>query len=286
LVKTIPLADIFDLALAEDVGTGDVTTDALIPPAWKGRGVFFFKSPGVLAGTQAIREVFRRVDPAVKVVFRFRDGTRLEAGDNAGTVTGPYASLLKGERTALNFLQRLSGIATLTACYVEALKGTKTIILDTRKTTPGLRTLEKAAVKAGGGTNHRFGLFDAVLIKDNHLAALRSEDFSIDETIRRARKGAPGRKLEIEVCSTKDARVSAEAGADIIMLDNMSLNDMRRAVKAVAGRALVEASGGVTLERVRAIAETGVDFISVGALTHSAPSLDISLEIKLLEGGS
>jgi nicotinate-nucleotide pyrophosphorylase (carboxylating) len=272
--------DIFDLALAEDIGPGDVTTDVLIPAAWKGKGVFFMKSAGVLAGTQAVKEVFQRVNPAVKVVFKLRDGARGEPGDVAGTVTGPYASLLKGERTALNFLQHLSGVATLTALYVEALQGTNTRLLDTRKTTPGLRTLEKGAVKAGGGTNHRFGLYDAVLVKDNHLAALMAEGLNMRDIVRRARKGAPDLKLEIEVSSTADARAAAEAGADIIMLDNMPLGEMRRAVKEIAGRSLTEASGGVMLDRVRTVAKTGVDFISVGSLTHSAPALDISLEIE------
>lgn len=275
------MIDIFDLALAEDLGPGDITTRTLIPPGWHGKGVFLVKAPGVLAGTSAVREVFRRVDPSVKVDFSFRDGTRVNPGDKVGTIGGRYASLLKGERTALNFLQRLSGIATLTARYVEAVDGTGVRILDTRKTTPGLRALEKAAVKSGGGTNHRLGLFDAILIKDNHLEALRAGGLTVGAIIERTRKDAPaGFKMEIEVKTLADARAASTAGVDVIMLDNMPPAEMRRAVKAIAGRTLIEASGGITLKSVRKVAVTGVDFISVGALTHSAPALDISLELE------
>ena len=194
---------------------------------------------------------------------------------------GPLLSILEGERTALNFLQRLSGVATETAKYVEAVRGLPVKILDTRKTTPGMRALEKYAVRMGGGTNHRFNLGDAILIKDNHIAALKDQGLDLKEIIARARETNRRRlKIEIEVTNTTDAVIAAKSGADIIMLDNMSLTEMRRAVKAVEGRAFIEASGGMTLDRVRAVAETGVDFVSIGAITHSARALDISLELE------
>lgn len=275
------MKDIIDLALAEDLGDGDATTDALIPPDRKGRGALLVKSPGVIAGLKVAADVFRRVDPKIRLKVLIPDGSKVKPGDIAATVSGPYAGILKAERTALNFLQRLSGVATETAKYVEAVRGLPVKILDTRKTTPGMRALEKYAVRMGGGTNHRFNLGDAILIKDNHIAALKDQGLDLEEIIARARETNRRRlKIEIEVTNTTDAVIAAKSGADIIMLDNMSLTEMRRAVKAVKGRAFIEASGGMTLDRVRAVAETGVDFISIGAITHSARALDISLELE------
>jgi nicotinate-nucleotide pyrophosphorylase (carboxylating) len=278
------MKDIIDLALTEDLGDGDATTDALVPPSWKGKGDFLAKAPGVIAGLKAAAEVFRRVDPETKFKILKADGSKVKTGDIVATVSGSYAGILKAERTALNFLQRLSGVATETARYVEAVKGLPVKILDTRKTTPGMRALEKEAVRTGGGTNHRFNLSDAILIKDNHIAALKNHGLTLEEIIARARKKNRRKlKLEIEVTNVADAVRAARAGADIVMLDNMNLAEMRKAVKAVKGKALIEASGGMTLDRVRAAAETGVDFISTGAITHSVKALDISLEVQLLK---
>ncbi|MEW6141826.1 MAG: carboxylating nicotinate-nucleotide diphosphorylase [Chloroflexota bacterium] len=272
-----------ELAIAEDIGRGDVTTTALIPADLQGEAAILVKANGVLSGTRAFKTVYRRIDQSVRVTFKRRDGDRVRSGDIVGTVRGSYASILCGERTALNFLQHLSGIATATSEYVEAVSGLPTKILDTRKTSPGMRALEKAAVKAGGGVNHRMGLYDALLIKDNHLSVLRRQGLSIARILHKARAAHPCLMLEIEVRSAREARAAADAGADIIMLDNMSLTDMRKAVKAVRGKALIEASGGMTLDRVRAVAKTGVDFISIGAITHSAKALDISLEVELVK---
>jgi len=275
--------EIIDLALAEDLGGGDITTNALIPPAWLGRGSFLVKSPGILAGIGVAARVFRRVDRDTKLKVLISDGSKVKPGEIVGIVTGRYASILKAERVALNFLQRLSGVATETAKYAEAVKGLPVKILDTRKTTPGMRLMEKYAVRIGGGTNHRLNLSDGILIKDNHVSALRSKGLNLKEIITRSRKkNEAGYKVEIEVTTVVDAVKAVEAGADIIMLDNMSLTEMRRAVKAVKGKALIEASGGVTLDYIRAVAGTGVDFISIGAITHSAKALDISLEVKLI----
>lgn len=274
---------IIELALAEDLGGGDVTTDALIPSDWRGKGSLLVKAHGVLAGIRIAARVFRTVDPGTKLKVLLNDGSAVRPGDIIGTVTGRYASILKAERTALNFLQRLSGVATETSKFVEAVKGLPVKILDTRKTTPGMRVLEKYAVRMGGGTNHRLNLSDGILIKDNHIAALRRHRLGLEEVIARAKKqNRRSLKVEIEVTAVDDAVRAAEAGADIIMLDNMDLASIRRAVEAVKGKALVEASGGITLENIRAVAETGVDFISIGAITHSARALDISLEVELI----
>jgi nicotinate-nucleotide pyrophosphorylase (carboxylating) len=225
--------------------------------------------------------VFKRVDPAISFKPRCDDGAALNANDLLADISGPARSLLAGERVALNLLQRLSGVATLTARYVEAVSGTNATIVDTRKTTPGLRVLEKAAVRHGGGQNHRFGLSDGVLIKDNHLAAIGGPD-RVTQAVRAARRHAPHTtRIEVEVTTLDQVEEAVAAGADIIMLDNMTVATMAQAVQLVAGRALLEASGGVRLETVRAIAETGVDLISVGALTHSAPALDISLNFTI-----
>jgi len=270
-----------DLALAEDLGKGDITTDSLIPKKKTGVASILAKEKGILAGSEVARQVFFRVDPELKVRFRVKDGAGVSPGDIIATVEGRAASILKAERTALNFLQRLSGIATETNRYVKAVEGLPVRIMDTRKTAPGLRALEKYAVKVGGGKNHRMHLGDGVLIKDNHLAALQSEGLSIKEIIALIRRNAPAATtVEVEVSTPREALEAAEAGANIVMLDNMSLDAMRRAVKMLHRVALIEASGKITLDTVRAVAETGVDFISVGAITHSARALDISLELE------
>ena len=272
------MQELIDRALAEDVGVGDVTTEALVPPDARARARIQQKAPGVISGLHAAESVFRRVDPALRWHGHAPEGEWREDGLVA-EVAGATASILRGERVALNFLGRLSGVATLTAQYVRAVEGTGARILDTRKTTPGMRALEKQAVVDGGGVNHRFGLFDGVLAKENHIAAAGG----VAEATRRALAAAPaGVLVEIE-CETLDqVREAVEAGAPRVLLDNMSLDDMRAAVAIAAGRTELEASGNVTLEAVRSIAETGVDFVSVGALTHSAPVLDLSLVIEPL----
>jgi nicotinate-nucleotide pyrophosphorylase (carboxylating) len=271
---------ILDLALAEDIGTGDVTTLATVPAGTHARGTLVAKSSGVISGVDVAAAVFHRVNPTVAYLPRLGDGSRVEPGHAIAEIAGLAHSLLTAERVALNFLQRLSGVATLTARYVGATAGTKAKVVDTRKTTPGLRILEKAAVRHGGGHNHRFGLADGVLIKDNHLAALGAPGPGrVRRAVELARVRAPHTlRIEIEVTSLPEAEEAVVAGADVILLDNMDVPALRQAVELVAGRALLEASGGVTLETVRAVAETGVDLISIGALTHSAPALDISLE--------
>lgn len=270
-----------DSALAEDLGSGDVTTEALIPENQEGKAYLVAKGQGVLAGIGVATMVFHRVDPALRVKELVADGGRVHPGDRMAAIEGKVASILRAERAALNFLQRLSGIATETAKYVEAVSGTKALITDTRKTAPGLRLLEKYAVRVGGGHNHRQNLGDGVLIKDNHLVALRSRGVGLGEVIKKARQHAPHTlKIEVEVESVEQAQEALSAGADIIMLDNMNLEDMRQVVELARGRAVIEASGGITLDSVRAVADTGVDLISVGALTHSAKALDISLELE------
>jgi nicotinate-nucleotide pyrophosphorylase (carboxylating) len=268
-------------ALDEDDASHDITTLALIEPGMGGRGEFLVKAPGVIAGLPVAQAVFRVLDPTVRFTALAQDSQRIRRGQVVANVEGPLASLLSGERVALNFLQRLSGIATLTARYVAALRGTKAQVLDTRKTTPGLRLLEKYAVAAGGGRNHRMGMGDAVLIKDNHIAALRGRGLSLAEIVRRARERAPaGMPIEIEVTTVQEAHEAIAAGAGIILLDNMGVAAMRQAVRLARGKCKTEASGGMTLAKARQTARTGVDYISVGALTHSAKALDISLEIE------
>jgi nicotinate-nucleotide pyrophosphorylase (carboxylating) len=267
--------------LAEDIGTGDVTTLATVPAGVEAEGMLLAKAEGVVSGLGVAAFVFHQVDPNVTVNPSLSDGTRVVPGTVIGEVHGRARSLLTAERVALNLLQRLSGVATLTARYVAAVAGTPARIVDTRKTTPGMRVLEKAAVRDGGGHNHRVGLADGVLIKDNHLAAIGEAD-RVTRAIRQARALAPHTlKIEVEVTNLAEVEEAVAAGADIILLDNMDIATMRDAVRLVDRRALLEASGGVNLETVRAIAETGVDLISVGALTHSAPSLDISLDFAL-----
>jgi len=276
------IEEIIDDALAEDLGKGDVTTEVLMPPGdLQGTGFITVKEEGILAGAGVAKQVFHRVDPELKVEFLLKDGARVKSGTKVARVSGNIASILKAERVALNFLQRLSGIASDTNRYVERVEGSPVRIMDTRKTTPGLRLLEKYAVTVGGGKNHRMNLGDGILIKDNHLATLRSQGLNIREIVAKARQNAPHRlPVEIEVRTASEALEAVEAGVDIIMLDNMNLEEMRKAVESIHGRALIEASGGITLDNVRAVAETGVNSISIGALTHSARALDINVELE------
>jgi nicotinate-nucleotide pyrophosphorylase (carboxylating) len=264
-------------ALREDVGPGDVTTESLVPPQAMGRAVMVVKAPGVIAGLEVAAATFRELDDRTVFTVRQGDGTEVAPGTRVAEVHGPVRALLTGERVALNFVQRLSGIATQTRAYVRAVAGTSARIVDTRKTTPGLRMLEKYAVRVGGGFNHRFGLYDAVLIKDNHLVAAGG----ITAAIQRARAAIPHTmKVEVEAETLEQVEEAVVAGADIILLDNMAPALLRQAVARIGGRALTEASGGITLENVAEIAATGVDLISVGALTHSVKALDVSLELE------
>jgi len=273
--------ELIERAIAEDIASGDITTEILISNDWRGKAYLLAKAAGILAGISVARRVFLKVDPGLKMTALVKDGSPLKPGDIIAGVSGRLSNILKAERTALNFLQHLSGIATETSRYVTAVKGLPVKILDTRKTTPGLRVLEKYAVKTGGGQNHRMNLSDGILIKDNHLAILLKQGLSLTDAVTRAKKAAPGRlKVEVEVPTPEAAAQAAAAGVDIIMLDNMKPEDMKKAVALVNKRALIEASGGITLANVRAVAETGVDFISVGALTHSAKALDISIEYE------
>ncbi len=263
------------LAIQEDLGHGDVTTEAVIDPGLAGEAFVFGRESFVLSGSKPFRKVFNLIDPGVEITSFFRDGERIEANNHAFRLEGRLQSLLTGERTALNLLQRLSGIATLTREMVDAMAGASCRLLDTRKTTPLWRALEKEAVRHGGGFNHRFGLYDGVLIKDNHIAAVGG----IREAVQKARaRVSHGLKVEVEVETLEDLEVAIEAGADVILLDNFSAQDLKTAVALTAGRCQLEASGGVTLDRIRAIAEAGVDFVSCGALTHSARAIDISME--------
>ena len=268
-------------ALAEDVGSGDATTLATVPENMQARAAMVAREPLVMAGLALAEAAFTALSPKVAFDRRFAEGAAVATGQTLARVEGSARALLSAERVALNFVQRLSGIATLTAQYVAAIRGTKAQILDTRKTTPGWRRLEKYAVACGGGRNHRFGLFDLVLIKDNHLAALKSETpNAISAAVRRARRCYPQLKVEVEADTLRQVEQAVQAGADIILLDNMTVDQLKAAVRLVSGRAQTEASGGVNLKTVRAIAETGVDFISVGAITHSARSVDIALDFE------
>jgi nicotinate-nucleotide pyrophosphorylase (carboxylating) len=271
------LQQVVAAALAEDLGERnvDVTTSSIVEAGLLGEAVVVARKPGVLSGSDAAARVFEMITPRSEYHALMPDGARLKAGDEVATVTGPLSSILIGERTALNFLQRMSGIATVTRLYADALAPyPSTTLLDTRKTTPGLRFLERAAVRAGGGHNHRDGLWDAILIKDNHIEAAGS----VREAIQRARKAAM--PVEVEVETLDQLAEALDCGAEIVLLDNMPVELMRKAVEITAGRAKLEASGGMTLEGAVAAARAGVDRISVGALTHSAPALDLSLEVK------
>jgi nicotinate-nucleotide pyrophosphorylase (carboxylating) len=271
------IKDLIARALREDLGPGDATSEATIRPESVSVAVMLAKQDLVLAGIEVACAVFHLLDPDIQFDAVAKDGERVNAGTEFAKLSGSTRALLAGERVALNLLQHLSGIATLTANYVEKVKGLKAEVLDTRKTLPGLRRLEKYAVRTGGGRNHRFGLYDGVLIKDNHIMA----SGGITKAIRNARKSARHLlKIEVETKSLEEVREALDSRADIIMLDNMPVALMHEAVKVIAGRALVEASGNVTLDTIRAIAETGVDLISSGSLTHSAPAADISMKIK------
>jgi len=275
------LNTLIDLALEEDIGGGDITSESLIPADLRAKTTLLAKGDGVLAGIDLAKLVFIKVDPELKFKVLLKDGTVLHSGDIIATVTGNARSLLKAERVALNFLQKLSGIATQTAEYVALIGDLPVEILDTRKTTPGMRLLEKYAVSMGGGRNHRFNLSDGMLIKDNHLATLRAHGMTLKEIVTKAKQSAPaGIKVEVEVTNLKEVREAVAAKADIIMFDNMSPAKMRAAVKLVPSGIMTEASGNINLKTVRAVAETGVNFISIGALTHSPKALDISLEFE------
>ncbi len=271
------LKKLIELALSEDKGPGDVTSEATIPAELTSSAIMLVKQNLVLAGIHVARNVFHHLDPTIQFTPLAKDGDRMNAGAEIARLSGKTRALLAGERVALNLLQHMSGIATLTAKYVDKVSGTRARVLDTRKTTPGLRALEKYAVRMGGGTNHRFGLFDGVLIKDNHIKAAGSITKAVDSARKRAHHLL---KIEVETKTLEEVDEALGAKVEIIMLDNMSIDMMRQAVKMIDHRAQVEASGNVSLDTVRAIAETGVDYISAGSLTHSAPAADISMKIK------
>ena len=266
-------------ALAEDEAMADATT-ALLPTHLTGRAVMRAKSPGVLAGVEVALEVFRQTDPSLHCQALSSDGDNVEPGQNLATIEGHLGSILRVERTALNFVQRMSGVATATNAMVAAVAGLPATIVDTRKTVPGWRLLDKYAVRMGGGHNHRMNLSDGVLIKDNHIAAMARAGVGLAGLVRQAKAQAPHTvRIEVEVETLDQAQEALDAGADILLLDNMDLATMRRAVQLCKGRAITEASGGITLETVRGVAETGVDLISAGSITHSAKALDISLDV-------
>jgi nicotinate-nucleotide pyrophosphorylase (carboxylating) len=282
------LEDIVRRALREDIGHGDLTTLATIPADAQAEAMFVCKEAGVVAGLPVVAAVYQTVDTSLVVMPQVRDGDAVEAGTTLARVRGGARGILTGERVALNFLQRMSGIATLTSRYVACVRDLPLPVrlLDTRKTTPGLRVLEKYAVVQGGGINHRAGLYDAVMLKDNHLAVLSACGCDMGEAVRRARAAVgPLVNIEVEVESVEQAYLAADAGADVILLDNMTAAAMREAVAAVGHRVVLEASGGITLETIRSVAETGVNYISTGALTHSARALDISLDMGNVSSG-
>ncbi|WKZ49660.1 MAG: carboxylating nicotinate-nucleotide diphosphorylase [Anaerolineales bacterium] len=268
------ILDTIQRALAEDIGAGDATTLSIVPPDATMRGQIIAKQDGIIAGLDVARAAYELLDSAVEFSPQLADGSRVTRAGLLALVSGRTSSLLTAERTALNFLGRMSGIATLTRQFVDAVAGTRAVILDTRKTAPGLRAVDKLAVKLGGGGNHRIGLYDMILIKDNHI------DYAggIEEAVRRAKAARSGLPIEVEARTMNDVRVALSLGVERILLDNMSVEMMAEAVRLTNGRAKLEASGNVTLETVRRVAETGVDFISVGALTHSAKVFDVSFD--------
>jgi nicotinate-nucleotide pyrophosphorylase (carboxylating) len=282
-VKSIPFAalepglyrEVVRRALAEDLGWGDVTTEATVLPTQRARGVILAKSSCVIAGVDVAAEAFRQLDPAIHIAIRRPDGSTCSPGDTVADMRGSAAAMLTAERTALNLMQRMSGIATLTRRFVDAAGGRITI-LDTRKTTPTLRALEKYAVRAGGGTNHRSGLDDGILIKDNHIRLAGG----VAEAIRRMKKVPAEMPLEVEAQDLSQVDEALAAGADIILLDNLSTDQIKDAIRRISGRAKVEISGGVTLDRIPELAATGADYVSIGALTHSAPAADLSFELE------
>lgn len=279
---SLPIKKIIEAALAEDIGAGDITTQATVNPKKKGRATAIAKEDFVVAGVEIFAATFKTLDKYIKVRKIIADGCRAQKGDVIAEVEGPLSSILQAERVALNLFQRMSGIATQTARYVEAARGTKMTILDTRKTVPGLRILDKMAVRLGGGTNHRFGLYDGILIKDNHIEAAGG----ITAAVQAQRKSLKSRrmKIEVETKNLQEVKEALQCGVDIIMLDNMSNRAMKKAVSFIAGRALAEASGNMNLKRIQGIAGTGVNFVSIGELTHSVRAADISLQVKAVDG--
>jgi nicotinate-nucleotide pyrophosphorylase (carboxylating) len=266
---------LIERAIEEDLPKGDITSDSIIAPEYISRAIILAKQDGILAGIYVAKKVFKVIDSSIRFDIHCKDGQKIKKGEKLAGLKGPAVSLLRGERTALNFLQRLSGIATVTHKYVRALEKSNTKVLDTRKTTPGLRMLEKYAVKMGGGENHRFSLSDMVLIKDNHLKIVGS----ITQAIQLARKKAkPGMKIEVETSCLEDVQEAVKAGADMIMLDNMSMERMKDVIKWARGRIVIEISGNINLTKAKKIGRLGADYISVGALTHSYESLDISMD--------
>ncbi|MFN8558171.1 MAG: carboxylating nicotinate-nucleotide diphosphorylase [Dehalococcoidia bacterium] len=280
LLDPLQTRRLVEAALQEDGAWADVTTTALVSPQQEGAGTVIAKADGVIAGLPVMMAAMEAVDPAIRVRPVAWDGRRVRPMEELASLSGPYASILRAERVALNFLQRLSGVATMTAQAVEIVAGLPVRVIDTRKTTPGLRMLEKYAIRVGGGHNHRFNLTDGILIKDNHLAALRARGMGVADAVAMARAHSPHTlRVEIEVTSLDQVNEALIAGADVILLDNMAPATMAEAVVKCRGRALTEASGGITLANLREVAETGVDLISLGALTHSVKALDISLEL-------
>ena len=272
---------LIDAALSEDQAFNDPTTGTLIPPDIRATGALRAKATGIVAGVDVAKSVFHRVDPSLEVEVRMADGSPVSPGDEIARVGGSAASILKAERVALNFMQRMSGIASDTNRYVQAVEGCAARIVDTRKTAPGHRYLDKYAVRMGGGHNHRLNLADGILIKDNHIEALRSREMGLGDVVRTAiGRASHTIRVEVEVETLEQLREALDAGAHIIMLDNMPVDTMREAMSIVDGRAVVEASGGINLETVREVAETGVDLISIGSLTHSTSALDISLDLE------
>lgn len=277
MIEPSVIRNIIDAALNEDIGPGDLTTNSVLNGSERGEASAIAKGGLVVAGIQVFEAVFLRLDPSISFSAKFQDGQRAEKGSLLAELSGNLGTILKAERTALNLFQRMCGIATAARAFVDEVKGTKAVIVDTRKTAPGLRVLDKYSVTAGGGKNHRFGLYDGILIKDNHIEA----SGGISAAVGRARQKAPHTsKIEVETKNLDEVREALACGADTIMLDNMGVDEMRLAVSLIAGRALVEASGNISLANVREVALTGVDLISAGALTHSVQAADISLIIK------
>lgn len=281
MIITPDIDKLIDLAIMEDYSSGDATTQSLIPPDLPGEATLVSDANGILAGLEVSLQVFTKIDRNISITNTITDGSQLIKGSKIATIHGPLGSILTAERTSLNFLRKLSGVATETGKYVEKISHTQARIVDTRKTTPGFRTLEKYAVRMGGGLNHRQNLSDGILIKDNHRQTLSKQGLDLKDVILKAIGNASHTiKVEIEVETIADVKIALEAGAGIIMLDNMDLSDMASAVALCKGKAITEASGGINLSSVKDVAETGVDLISVGAITHSAPNLDLSMDIK------